>query len=104
MSTRESNLPVVTTLSMTDFIRIVSIDDSRKMIMSAFIDTVAALSVVTATTVELEDIGSAINISTAKTAGYMVFDTTLGQPVWAVGDTAGALWNDATGSTAATPV
>jgi hypothetical protein len=55
------------------------------------------------TTAALEAIGNAIN-TTGKTTGKMVFDTTANKPVWAVGATAGAVWNDATGTLAYTPV
>jgi len=56
------------------------------------------------TTAQLTDITSAINISILKVAGYQVFDTTLGQPLWAAGDLAGDVWVDATGATVHTPV
>jgi len=58
---------------------------------------------VTSTTTALVDIGNAINTA-GKVIGKEVFNTTTGLPVWAVGTTAGALWNNATGTTAHTPV
>lgn len=63
-----------------------------------------AVATAVATTVELEDITDAINTDTAKVAGYMVFNTTTGAPVWAIGDADGDVWNDATGAVAHTPV
>jgi len=58
----------------------------------------------TATTTELEDIADLVNTRIEKVAGYAVFNTTTGAPVWAIGDTDGAVWNDATGALAHTPV
>lgn len=58
---------------------------------------------VTSTTTALADIGNAINTA-GKVTGKQVFNTTTGIPVWAVGSTAGALWNLAAGTTAHTPV
>ena len=62
------------------------------------------LNIVTATTTELVAIADAINTDAAKEAGYRVFNTTTGSPVWAVDDTDGGLWNDGTGTLAHTPV
>ena len=59
---------------------------------------------VTATTAELVAIANAINTTADKVAGYEVFNTTTGAPVWAVGAADGDVWNDATGATAHTPV
>jgi len=61
------------------------------------------VSAFTATTTELADVSDAINTSN-KAIGKMVFNTTTGAPVWAVGTAAASVWNDATGSTAHTPV
>ena len=58
----------------------------------------------TATTAELADITATVNTSFLKVAGYMVFNTDTGAPVWATGDADADVWNDATGSTAHTPV
>lgn len=58
----------------------------------------------TATTAELIDYTDAINTTALKVAGYMVFNTTTGAPVWAVGANDTSVWNDATGSLAHTPV
>jgi len=58
----------------------------------------------TATTAELTAIANAINTTALKVAGWMVFNTTTGAPVWSVGSADGSLWNDATGATAHTPV
>jgi len=58
----------------------------------------------TATTTELEDIADAINTGALKVPGYMVFNTTSGAPVWAIADTDGGVWNDATGTLAHTPI
>ena len=62
-----------------------------------------AAAPVVSTTAALDAIGNAIN-TTGKLVGKEVFNTTTGLPVWAVGTTAGALWVDATGGTAHTPV
>lgn len=59
---------------------------------------------VTSTTAALAAIGNAINTTADKVAGYEVFNTTTGLPVWAVGAADGDVWNDATGATAHTPV
>ena len=59
--------------------------------------------VVSATTAQLADIAHAIN-TTAKYTGKMVWNTTTTKPVWAAAGTSGALWHDATGATAHTPV
>ena len=58
----------------------------------------------TSTTTALEDDTNAINTSTAKKAGYMVFNTTTNTPVWAAGSGDTDVWVDATGTTAHTPV
>ena len=58
----------------------------------------------TATTAELIDITDSINTSIFKKEGFMVFNETTNAPVWAVGDTDAAVWNDATGTLAHTPV
>jgi hypothetical protein len=55
------------------------------------------------TSASLEDISHAINI-TNKTTGLCVYNVTTNKPVWSDGTTAGAVWVDATGSTAHTPV
>lgn len=60
-------------------------------------------AIVTATTAQLEDNTNAIN-TTSKFIGKRVFNTTTGKPVYATGATAVAVWNDATGTTAHTPV
>lgn len=60
-------------------------------------------TIVTATTTELEDNSDPIN-TVLKFTGKAVFNTTTGKPVYATGTTAVAVWNDATGSTAHTPV
>lgn len=60
--------------------------------------------IVTSTTTALADITDAINTGAAKVAGYQVFNTTTNTPVWAVGDTDGAVWVDGVGTTAHTPV
>jgi len=58
---------------------------------------------ITATTAELADITDDIN-TLDKYTGKSVFNTTTGSPVWAGGDTAAAVWVNATGATAHTPV
>lgn len=60
--------------------------------------------VITATTAQLADITDSINTDNAKRQGYRVFNSTTNIPVWAVGATDGAVWVDATGATAHTPV
>lgn len=57
----------------------------------------------TSTTAALVAIANAINTAAEKEAGFMVFNTTTSLPVWAVGNTDGAVWVDATGATAHTP-
>lgn len=58
----------------------------------------------TATTAELADITDAINTDAYKVQGSKVYNTTTDQPVYAAGDTDGAVWNDAVGTLAHTPV
>ena len=57
-----------------------------------------------ATTTELEDITDVINTSPLKIDGFCVWNTTTNQPVWSISNTDGAVWADATGATAHTPV
>ena len=57
----------------------------------------------TADTTSLADITHAINTTTAKVAGYRVWNTTSNRPVYAVGTGAAALWVHADGVTAHTP-
>lgn len=54
------------------------------------------------TTAQLASITDPIN-TTEKYLGRMVFDTTLGQPVWADGAAAGDTWSDSTGTVSSTP-
>jgi hypothetical protein len=54
------------------------------------------------TTAQLADIADLINTKD-KYAGRMVWDSTLGQPVWADGAAAGDTWSLATGVVAHTP-
>ena len=54
------------------------------------------------TTTNIEDISARVNTE-GKHDGKMVFNTTTNKPVYATGSTAGAVWVDATGSTAHTP-
>lgn len=56
----------------------------------------------TRTTVQLADIADLINTED-KFAGKPVFDTTLGQPVWADGAAVGDTWSLSTGIVAHTP-
>lgn len=51
----------------------------------------------------LEQIGNAVNI-VGKAKGLMLWNTTTGAPVYATGSGAASVWNDATGTTAHTPV
>lgn len=54
------------------------------------------------TTAQLAALTDPIN-TTEKYIGRMVFDTTLGQPVWADGPLVGDTWSDATGTVSSTP-
>lgn len=58
---------------------------------------------VTETTTNLEDVTATINTSDVKVEGYMVFNATTNQPLWAAGNADGDVWVDATGATAHTP-
>jgi hypothetical protein len=62
----------------------------------------AAIAPQTATTTNLTSLAAAVN-TTGKTAGKTVFNTTLGQPVWASGSSAASTWVYADGTTAHTP-
>ena len=55
-----------------------------------------------ATTAELADPTALVNL-VGKYNGRMVYDTTLGQPVWAVGSAATAFWIDGAGTDVHTP-
>lgn len=68
------------------------------------IDSTGAINVVTATTTQLADVTDAINTDARKIAGFQVFNTATSKPLWAVGNTDGAVWVDATGTTAINPV
>jgi hypothetical protein len=57
----------------------------------------------TSTTAALVAIANAINTDAGKIAGSMVFNTDTNSPVYAGGDTDGALWYDGTGALAHTP-
>jgi hypothetical protein len=57
-----------------------------------------------ATTTELEDVTDVINTSALKHAGFMVWNSTTGKPVFADGSNDADTWADATGATAHTPV
>jgi hypothetical protein len=59
--------------------------------------------VYTATTTQIEDTTADVNTRAEKRAGWMVFNITTGQPVWAVNSGALSVWNDATGATAHSP-
>jgi len=63
-----------------------------------------SFSLPTSTTTALTSISNAINTSAQKVAGTVIFNTTTGAPVYAVGNADGSVWNDATGATAHTPV
>lgn len=56
-----------------------------------------------ATQSQLRDISNAVNTQDPR-GGQMVWDSTNGKPVWKLLDSAGAVWRDATGATAHTPV
>ena len=58
----------------------------------------------TATTAQLASLTSAVNIDPAKAAGRLVFNTTTGALVVAVGATAASVWNTAAGVLAHSPV
>lgn len=58
----------------------------------------------TATSAALNAIGNAINTGAAKVQGTMVYNTTTDNPVYAVGNTDGAVWVDGAGTTVNTPV
>lgn len=66
------------------------------------IATTAVGQLATSTTTNLTDIAHAINTAN-KVAGKTVYNTTTKKLVTADGATAGAVWVDATGSTAHTP-
>ena len=58
----------------------------------------------TATDTELDDITDAINTSPRKEQGTVVYNTTTDNPVYATGNTDGAVWVDGAGTTVNTPV
>lgn len=58
----------------------------------------------TYTDTELNAIANAVNTDAGKIQGAMVYNTTQDVPVYAVGDTDGAVWVDGAGTTINTPV
>ena len=58
----------------------------------------------TATDTQLNDITHAINTDAGKVQGAMVYNTTTDNPVYATGNTDGAVWVDGAGTTVNTPV
>ena len=54
-------------------------------------------------TTSLADIAHAVNVSSTKKAGYMVWNNSLLKPVWAVDTGGAAIWVDANGTTVHTP-
>jgi hypothetical protein len=75
--------------------------DEVEAVIAAEYDTLS--DPITSTTAKLAAIGDAVN-TVDKHAGKMVFNTTTGLPVWAVGPAAGDLWKTAAGATAHTPI
>lgn len=67
-------------------------------------EVMAALTPVTSTTTNLTNVAHAINTSAAKVAGQIVFNTTTGALVVAVGANDNSVWNTAAGALAHTPV
>lgn len=59
---------------------------------------------VTETTTNLEDVTHAINTGDNKVAGYMVWNSTTGLPLWADGPAAADTWSAATGTATHSPV
>ncbi len=55
-------------------------------------------------TAQLEDISDFINTQDFKQHGTQIFNVNTNKPLWATGNTDAAVWVDATGSTAHTPV
>ena len=89
------------------------LDGTSPNVMSADLDmngydilnvTAVTLAPVVDTTTNLADVTASINTTSAKKAGYIVFNTTTSMPVWALGADDDSLWVDATGATAHTPV
>lgn len=62
------------------------------------------LNIVYGTTAELVDISGVFNTMNQKVAGFYVWNSTTGAPVWAIGPADGDVWVDGTGATAHTPV
>jgi len=58
----------------------------------------------TATDTELNDITDAVNTDPGKVQGAVAYNTTTDNPVYATGDTDGAVWVDGAGTTVNTPV
>jgi len=68
-----------------------------------YTSAITASAPLTATTAELTDITNAVNTNANKVAGLMVWNTTTTAPVWALDDTDGGIWLDATGTLAHIP-
>ena len=58
----------------------------------------------TFTDAELNSVTNAVNTAAGKIQGAMVYNATQDVPVWAVGNTDGAVWVDGAGTTVNTPV
>jgi len=72
--------------------------------LGRWLKTASTPAITNQTTANLADVTHAVNTSALKQAGFTVWDSTLDQPVWAVGSADADLWVFATGATAHTPV
>ncbi len=55
-------------------------------------------------TASFADVAHAVNTSNLKEAGFQAWNSTVDEPVWAVGSAANSIWVKADGTTAHTPV
>ena len=81
-----------------------SFDIQTNLTTTGFITPGSYMQLFSATDAELNDITDAINTDVGKAAGAMLWNSDQGVPVFAQGDTDGALWVDGAGTTINTPV
>ncbi len=90
--------------AISDGNSLLSVDFSNQMSTTNILDSgTSYFNHLGSGTTLLEDITADIN-TINKYERKMIFNTSTNKPVWATGSTAGAVWVDATGATAHTPV
>lgn len=81
-----------------------TVDADFDVVTATNVSTDGYLQLRTATDTELNAIANAINTDAGKIQGAVVYNTTTDNPVYATGNTDGAVWVDGAGTTVNTPV